>query len=409
LHVHVAEGRFDKDHGETFPLVLRGAFIEGSGVNATIIAGSGVYDARVPKGAINDQVSATIVIGDATLASGVSNLTLYDPFPPSQPAHHAVFCDRGTPTSSVNNVPANTTLDGLSIGPGFDVEIVATTSTIPASTGCNLLVKSTELKVTDVGLWAVGCENPAGTSTSRVPVAVRLGDGTQKGGNQFSGFPYEQGTGVKLSGCVISLNASYNTFTHAEGGVDIVQPTRTGELNQLVFQHNTFTYLLAFGIKAAGGSAYLLPTDNEFTSINPLSQTLPRQAAGMWAEGIQGDSGFVHINASNNHFSGSQVGVLYQSSYPAGAGFVGPVFNGGNVFHCNAAEEYSDPYNVVGGDVILKVPAASSYDFQNNEWDHAPPNKDTSLTVDGIDIVAVPGVTVTTTGATAVDVGCQRP
>jgi hypothetical protein len=409
LHVHVAAGRYDKDHGEILPLVVRGASIEGAGIQDTFIAGTGVYDARVAQGAINAEVSAAIVIGDAGGTSGVSNLTIYDPVVSPPAVHYGVFCDRGNAPASGTSVAANTILNQLSVGPGLDIGVVATTSTVPMALGCNLQVTASEFKVNDAGLWAAGCDIPSGTSTSRVPVVLRLGDGQQKGGNKFAGFPLEVGTGVRVAGCVRTI-ASYNSFTHGQVGVAILQPAHMNEINQHVWQHNTFDSLFRFGMTAAGGAAFISElSNNTFNSIAPPEQDVPVQAAGLLVEGVQGDTGFAHINnATNNQFSHDQNGIVFQSNFPIGGSVDRSFFNGGNIFHCNAAEIYSSPHNIFGGDVVFTIPSGT-FEFNDNEWDHAPPNKAATLTVDGTDLVAPAGVTVSTANATAVDVGCLHP
>ena len=118
---------------------------------------------------------------------------------------------------------------------------------------------------------------------------------------------------------------------------------------------------------------------------------------------------FAHVGGTNNQFLSNQAGVVFESALP-----IDPIYvdysslSGGNVFHCNYADFRADPFNILGGDVILRTPSRNTFDFSHNEWDHAPPTFATTLTVDGIDLVAVPGVTVDTSYATEVDLGCQR-
>jgi len=410
LHVHVAKGRYDQTHGEVFPLVVRGAFIEGSSTAETIIAGTGTYDARVAQGAINAQVSATIVIGDANLSSGISNATIYDTVLPALPAHHGVFCDRGNASALIST--PNTTLDHLAIGSGFDIGVVATTSTVPSSIGCNLQVTSSEFRIADVGLWALGCDASA-ASIGRVPVAVRLGNGTQVGGNRFSGFPFESGIGVRVSGCV-SLRSSYGLFRQATGGVDILQPSHMNDGNSHVFQHNIFDQMRGFGIRMAGGAAGIDElSDNTFAAIRPLSQDLPAYAAGLLVEDAKDDTRVARVtNVTNNVFSYNQSGVVFNSQPPLVSGFAASYFNGGNIFHCNAAQDDAAPFGIIGGDVILKtqVLEARPFEFKDNEWDHAPPTSSSlDSATDGTDLIVGAGVYVDTTGATAVNAGCTRP
>jgi len=420
LHVHVARGRYDQAHGETLPLVVRGAFIEGAGVIDTIISGSGAYDARVGQGAINAQVSATMVIGDSTLPSGISNVTIYDNLASPAAAHHAVFCDRGNaPTSSNQAFASNTVLKGVTVGPGYDIGVVATTSTVPSATGCNLQVISSNFRIFDVGLWAVGCENPSGASVGRVPVAIRLGDGTQIGGNRFAGFPVQAGSGVRMHGCVNTFRSSYDTFTHATGGVEILQPMHMNETNHLVFQHDLFNDMFRFGIKVAGGAAFIEDlSDNVFSSIYIYPQDLPGYppglgyAAGLLVEGAKDDPGFARVNASNNQFLSNQSGIVFQSEFPIGWAFDASRFNSGNIFHCNGGQSWADPFNIIGGDVVLTTPTLinKTFEFNDNEWDHAPPTTAPPATAaDGTDMIFAAGVSVSATGATAVDAMCTRP
>lgn len=405
MHVHVAPGRYDTDHGETFPLVLRGVTIEGAGSGQTTIVGKGSYDAHAAGGPVDALVSATVVIGDFTRASALSKVRLYDSVSKPAATSYGIVCDQGNAPSIGVAASPNTMLDQIVVGPGYETGVLVTASTVPQATGCHLQVTSSNVKLFGTGLLAMGCKDPPAAGVSRVAVALRLGNGTKIGGNRFDGRDEGIGVGVRLKGCAARVDATYNVFDYAQGGVEIVQPRNLTEQNHFVFRYNEFNELRQFGLRVAGASAVVDDLSyNRFYSVIPIQY--PGLAAGLEVEGLD-ETYFARIvKATNNTFVDNQVGVRFHSSYPIWRLFEPDDFSGGNVFHCNAAGPNGDPSGIVGGDVVIESPFPGTFHFDDNEWDHAPPTTSTALVADGTDVAG--GALVSTAGATAANPPCIR-
>ena len=138
------------------------------------------------------------------------------------------------------------------------------------------------------GVLGVGCENPANAAdTTRISVAVQLGDGTPNGGNYFEYFQLEQGVGARVLGCVSNFQASYNKFYHVDGGITCRQPAHQ-ETNYFVITRNEFRELLTFGLRLRGQSIAVSDLSyNVFAGITLLNvQFLPPDAlaAALWVK-----------------------------------------------------------------------------------------------------------------------------
>jgi Protein of unknown function (DUF1565) len=357
--IHVAQGTYDKDHGEAFPIVLQGGIrLVGDGPDKTFIVGSGQFGAAV-----------TLVIGDANTVNTLSGFTLKPAASKVNPT--AISCDRGNATPA-GAVP-NTHITNLVLDPGYDTGIVATAEGATDGGGCNLHLTSSTVQGR-YGVWAVGCHDlPLRAS----PVAVRLGDDDSSSGNFFQ----TSGTSVFIQDCVPSVVALHNRFSGGGTGIDIEQLLRTPAVeNHHTINYNKFENQTYSGLSLLGGLAVVDDLDdNVFSNISnpPLGGFI---GAGVHLVGIFATDGLARIkSARRNTFFRNDIGVwieigLPNSSIPNAVDFGTSGDPGNNSFQCNSRPTAS---TVAGGDVVIDVvpPGGTTvtFPFAGNLWDHTPP------------------------------------
>lgn len=384
--IRVGPGTYTAEHGESFPLVLRGVTLVGAGAERTTIEGVGAYDGAASGGVFDrngELIEAAVVVGDERAPTVLSAVTVR-PGTGRRFNYMGIVCDRGA-----TGAP-NTTLDGVAVGPDFDVGIVAGTSTRPGPTGCNLRMRSTVVEGTNEGMWALGC----GVGEGRVPVAVEIGDGTEAHRNTFREFRASnesRGIGLDVWDCVAAVTVNGNLFE--SGGTGILMVRHPNELPDRVrIQGNTFRGLARAGIVASRAASIDALEDNVFTGISaPSPDDAP--AMGLWIDAHGEPIPPAVRRARRNQFAGNDNGVVV-----TGPGLKGPALpreilfdfgseadQGNNEFGCNSRSARHPGY-----DVLLDVPDATARaSLVGNSWDHFPP-RPTELTPgapDGADIV----------------------
>src|SRR5262249_21651208 len=91
--IHVAAGMYGAVTGGTFPLEVRGGIsIEGAGIGATILQGTGLVSVSAP--AISTAVvRATILVGETAKTSRIADLSLVSDGPSTPAAYEGIVCD----------------------------------------------------------------------------------------------------------------------------------------------------------------------------------------------------------------------------------------------------------------------------------------------------------------------------
>jgi hypothetical protein len=216
----------------------------------------------------------TIMAGDRTLPTSVSNATVIPPNPVPMRNHIGVFCDRGSATGEVAPPAGQTRLDRLTLGPGYDTVVAASTSTNPSITGCNLSITASTLTGAWKGLRAVGCVWPG----DAVPVLVEIGGADPSSGNTFSSLRNyyvdnngDFGYGAQFGGCVVQVSILHNTFTDTDCAVAINTNESASSRDHYTIRDNLFQRLPWCGIHAMGYNHFIDElSDNRFVEISGL-------------------------------------------------------------------------------------------------------------------------------------------
>jgi hypothetical protein len=372
---YIAAGTYDAALGEKFPLVLRGLSLQGAGRDATFIVGTGLLDHAAEAGAFFGQYLVTIVAGDRELHTHIWGLSIRSVSPVPAVNYYGVFCDRGSATGEVAPPAGQTKLEQVAVGPGYHASVLATTSTLPAVTGCHISIRSSILTGGWAGLRAYGCD-PARLSG---PVVVEMGGADVESGNTVSWMqaPNDGAAGAKLEGCVVRGLFQNNAFVDSVYGLHI--DDRSGSpvgAHPFTIKGNSFERLTAGGVLALGDGLQIDElSDNRFVSVSRAVTQDPGPRAVALSVGL-----LRLTRARRNHFIGNDFGVLLSAPgwYPPPgppAGSFGNIGDpGNNVFRCNSA--LREP----GADfAIVPEPGAPSSDWEGtvriagNAWDHSPP------------------------------------
>jgi len=367
--VYVAAGTYDRALGEEFPLVLRGLSLKGAGRDETFIIGTGLLDHAAEGGAFHGQYLVTLVAGDGTLKTGISDVSVRSESPVPVLNYYGVFCDRGSATGEVAAPAGQTELARVSVGPGYQASVLATTSTstVPAVTGCNIVIRSSLLTGGWAGLRAYGCD-PMRLSG---PVLVEMGGADASSGNIVSWMqaPGDGAAGASLEGCVIRASFQNNAFVDGVYGLRIRDnnvPFGSFGPRPITIRHNSFERLRAGGILAEGNFIIDELSDNRFVGISRAATQDPGPRA------IALSIGSVPLGkARRNQFIGNDSGVLVAVPSEGGQAvdFGTSDDPGNNVFRCNSSlKEAGADFSITGDAGWM-----GTIHLAGNAWDHAPP------------------------------------
>jgi hypothetical protein len=420
--VLVASGIYDRQHGEQFPLELRGVSLEGAGTALTKIQGAGSYFVGANGSPVSLLSSAsptvTMVVGDTTALTTISRLSILAPDPM---ADIGIFCDRGNMTESKTDGAANTQLDRVVIGSLYDNGLFVTTSMLPEPSGCNIQMTRSSIRNSHRGIHAVGCEGVDHGAPVPHPlyVGIDLGDGTMEGGNSFVQMTYPingvpDGADMLLRECIDHVRSRYDTYRDSDAGIYTWQPAHGGQMTcKLTFEHDTFEALKFYGLWLQGGALeFTSMTDNVFRGIGSAFDYGYPCAAIILDHGDDPAPYFPHGKWRRNQFIGNDAAVHFRKApidFTAATlmtDFGTAADPGGNVFACN-----SSPTGKINGDIVVYALAngAVALPFEGNAWDHAPPTTAAqSVATNGTDFLLPDSQAPnpTTTGATAAGITC---
>jgi hypothetical protein len=384
IRIYVARGTYDRALGEVFPLVVPGnVSLVGAGAGNTVLAGASSYDLTAVGGPANTEAFVTIVAGDPSLPTEISDMsiTVGDTVPGR--VHYGIYCNHGPAVPDGGSDEPNTTLRNLTIGPGFWVPIYAVNPV--HGPGCNLKLAGSTLVGGKYGIL----DNCGDDFTP--DVRLTIGDGTPEGGNLFKYQTTEfgAGSGIGLS-CSRRLTASYNTFTDGNRAVSFSGDRRA----RLSFDHNKFENLSHGGVSVEGGELVLDVTDNVFSNISRVRLAPTAGAAYAFAIGPDANGFFPIAKLRNNVFFRNDTGIYIAgkatvlTSTPTGDFGASKDDPGNNQFHCNGADVPADLVkNGAGGALVIDLPNAAplpvTFHFQGNRWDHDPPGLSQGNTATG--------------------------
>jgi hypothetical protein len=405
--IFVAPGVYDRTHGETFPLVLRGgASIYGAAHDRVTIRGSGELDHSSAGGVYNGIYQVTLVVGDDTATTTISGVTIVGANPPTR-EHHGVFCDRGGRPETGETVGA-TVIDNAVIGPGYQHGITAVSSDATdtsAESGCKLRMFGSTVTRTVYGVYATGCE----TGKTGFPVSLQIGDANR--GNTFTriGTPHPnpfmaEGWGILVHDCITQSSFRNNQFVDSTGGIAI---DARGDLGQGVYpfsvEHNVFSNLSAFGFAVRGNSPSGILNENVFTKVSSAPTGVYRAIALL----VEGEGGYLPLKkARRNTFVGNDLAIHVHSpahhvTFAEGGPFdLGtPSDPGENKLLCNSM--VGNPTTDPGGDIYLYLPGPGVVPLGGNVWDHFPPRSVSAAgAANGTDVTfgIVPSPTIDASG-----------
>ena len=372
---YVAAGTYDRALGEKFPLVLRGLSVQGAGRDQTFVVGTGTLVHSAEGGPLHEQYLVTMLAGDGSLETVISRLSIRPESPIPVSNYYGVFCDRGSAAGEVAAPAGQTELDGVAIGPGYQASVLATVSTSPAVTGCNVVVRSSFLTGGWAGLRAIGCDLARdGGPMFSGPVLVEVGGPDPADGNVISWMqaPSDIAAGVRSEGCVIRGSFRNNAFVDDTYGI-YIDAAAGGTLatQTFTFLHNSFERLTAGGIYAYGEGVRIDElSDNRFAGITrAVTQDPGPRAVAFSADLLR--LGKVR----RNQFIGNDFGMFLrvQAAVGQAADFGTADDPGGNIFRCNSAlRETGADLGLVGGSWSAGANWGGTIHMAGNAWDHAP-------------------------------------
>jgi hypothetical protein len=393
--IHVAAGTYDRSLGEKFPLIVRGDLtIAGAGEDATHVVGVGKYDHGGEGGLVSTPVRATFLVGDTRGTVTLSDLTMAPDSATPETSVIGVLCDRGNLGPLDGPItPENTHLRGLTIGPGYEMAIVAGTSAHPAA-GCNVTLTASTVRGDYLGMWLAGCGGGSGPPLS---VRASIGDGTDKGDNLFTGIrsPSQEGAGVRVWDCARALSVRHNRFRDSDAGVTVVRHADSSLDPEVVIESNEFRALSRMGVALARGVTVARFDGNWFYEVaaRPAPTSAAERAVALVLDGenerVPGFPAIAH--ARHNQFVENDVAIELRGGKLAPgartiADFGTPADPGDNSFRCNGAPPGAA---VAGYDLLITAPSDGSGAllFAGNQWDHAPPVVRRGDAPNGADIV----------------------
>jgi predicted Ser/Thr protein kinase len=367
--VHVAAGRYDAAHGEKLPLIIRGATeVRGAGAEITTVSGFGYYDPRPERSAVAHPLRVSLVIGDRHADVVLSGLSIESGQREIADGAAGILCMSGNLDAFEGALPAaNTRLDQVIVGGGYEYGLIVTGGTSPRLSGCNVSVTAGYFHHSNIGIWQVGC----GTTYGMAPTAL---DVTNSAFRQLHakpglvGLDVPAGVGIAVWDCARRVRVADSVFSDSDKGITVTRhrvSSSDGERDPgdppARFERNELAALRELGIRL-GLAARAELVGNYFRG-NPAGLVI--RAASNEAP---------RVRARNNIFAGNVIAVhvtgLDELPRDSVIDFGRTGDPGGNQFRCNAARP--DP---VAATIAVQVRVAPrlSLDFVGNGWDHVPP------------------------------------
>lgn len=368
--VYVAAGRYDAEHGERLPLMVRGPTeIRGAGADVTVIAGLGYVDPRpdlIAASAV--PLRATLVVGDDLADIVLSGVGVRSGGHEITAGSVGILCTRGNLHTFEGPVPPpNTRLDHVIVGSGYESGLVVTGGSSPRLTGCNLSVTAGFFHDSTVGIWQVGC-GMAQTSAAPTALEVEKSSFHPARLKPAAGIDSSVSIGIMAWDCASGLRVSDSKFTDSDFGMEIIrhkvlQPDASRDPHEppAIIERSEFGDLRRYGIfldRAVNVELHdnIIHNNPSGIVINPAPDQPPYVRArgnGLWQNGIGVD-------------------IWARGDLPSDAvidfGRAGDPGNNG--FSCNAVRD--EP---LGAAVAVQTRAApgASLQFVGNQWDHVPP------------------------------------
>jgi Protein of unknown function (DUF1565) len=408
--IHVAAGTYSVGSGESFPIVVRGVSLMGSGAS-TLIVGIGAFNGVQAPSILGDNglpispspVTASLVLGDKAGTTRVAHLRVESPSA-AAPGSEGMICERGSTAAAGVTIP-NTWIDDVTVD-GFELALRLTYSLAPDPQGCSAAVTSSTFTNGSFGIFADGWARPDGTVLQRV--SAQIGDGTPTGGNVFRGFAIPAGpaqflgAGMMTRDAVTGLIVRSNHFSKSDIGIYAAQ-TSGSPGDRFDVEQNDFSLLTNVGIILQGPVTVDPLAGNTIHDITTAGTPQCYPGIGLIVQ-ASGPTGFPTVRARGNSMFGNDCGVQIRT-YTSYALDTLPDFGtamdpGGNTFRCNSWAPAPTCCTrcvggctgcVGGGDVLVDTPGKTPpLPFEGNVWDHAPP----LVSPQGDDVVLYSGPSV---------------
>jgi hypothetical protein len=404
--IHLAAGSYGA--GETFPLIVNhGRSIVGAGAATTTIAGSSMPYNTTGTGSPLDtgtnyvSIVAGDVVGGATDygASKLSGFTLLPAAAVTAPTkgYLGIVCTAGNAPDQGAALPlpaANLLVDGVTVGPNFDVGLEATYQPTQ-KIACNVAVTRSTFTGANIGVITGGCGG-AGNPVMSWPSA-QIGDGTVPNANTFSGSVAD----LLGGGCGSITQIATNQFVSGYRGIVLISgAAQHFEVTGNTFDGSTATMPMGIGLQTNAGAVISKLDDNTFTNISQ-SSAADTAVGGVTGYAIAlGGGGSVleaHANKIHDNDNGIALGAPATAAFDFSAD--GTPANA-NKIYCNSKKGSTS----FGYDLILSYTGGVSVNFAGNQWDHATPTTGASLiaSANGTDYVTGTSAGATLTGAVSV-------
>jgi Protein of unknown function (DUF1565) len=382
--IHVAPGTYSLNSGESFPLVVRGVSLVGSGASTVVVGMGSIPGVGVPTFLRTDgtevalstnPVNGAFVVGDKSKQTTIAHLAVESSVQ-GAPSSEGIVCDRGS-TAGSGRTPPNSLINDVLIT-GFEVGLRVTYSLAPVAVGCAALLTSSTLENGSYGIVADGWARTDGSPLQRV--SVQIGDGIPSDGNVIHDFVVTTGAlkfagaGVATREAVTGVVISSNHFTNSDQAIWMAQRVGSaGDSSDI--EQNDFGPLRNAGMLLMGPVAIDPLVGNTFHDITASGTLQNFPGTGLIVEGDPSPP-FPTVRARSNTFFGNDCGIQIRS-YMNHVIDTLPDFgtateSGMNVIRCNFGTVGAFPT----GDVFVYLPASPAgvkLPFEGNIWDHAPP------------------------------------
>lgn len=364
--LHVAAGRYDAQHGEQFPLIVRRATeVRGAGADVTVIAGIGYFDSR-PDGLAASRFPqrATLVVGDDDESVVLSGISVNSGQQDIMTGSIGIFCTRGNLHAFEGpEVPQpNTRLEHLAIGAGYETGLLVTGGTLPRVSGCNLSVTGGFFHDSNVGVWQVGC----GAHDMAAPTALAVEKSSFRAMRSTTGPSSDAtGVGIKIWDCAKSVRIVDNLFSDSDGGMWIarhqfLQPSASRDPQEppVRIERNEFVTLSRYGIYLER-AVYVELLQNLIggSPVGISINSTPEEPPQIYARRNIIDLNTIAIEA--RQLPEGTVIDFGRSDDP-----------GHNMFKCNALKEGTSNATVR---IETQATPGIGLQFVGNKWDRIPP------------------------------------
>lgn len=395
--IRVAPGLYSG--GENLPIRLRGRrALVGAGRGLTRIRGAadtGVAANRILRlsGLVIGDVDGPLVVSDLTVEAAV-------------PGGVGIICNRGNGAAVLASPPPpSVTLERVELL-GADIGVLVGSGVSTGFPPCNLLVRDSYFRGMRVGIWVAPYCRHAERWSSLVVRDVEM---------RGLSSPEADAHGVLLYDCVRSVDIEGLHVHASEIGLSAVQHGPDDELSpwaplELRIRRSVFERLAKHGLLLSRMASVIELEGNVFREIrsSTLAAAAIRLLPDIPADRQRASERYPRIlGARRNLIAYNDRGILHHSAarFDRGSDWGTAEDPGHNELRCNHRGAR------LGGDLLIEAAPTGTIAIAavGNVWDRVPPARSSSLSVDGLDVLAPDALAIDLGAARSSTAACEAP